>query len=651
MAAGQRFQLGSTLLPHSSLRPRASVTWCRRKLVCGFIFMTSNTEGAEALAARAKVSLARIAHRGPDDEGLLQRGRTVIGHRRLSIIDLATSRQPMSDPSGRYVFAYNGEVYNYRQLRAELETKWDFRTTGDTEVALAGLVRYGADFLQRMEGMWALCLWDSESDTLLLSRDRMGKKPLYYCATSNRMACASELSALAALANRPWQEDLDSTADYLRYGFCLPGRTAYLGVHEVLPGHWLTWQPGARPNSQAYWSLKAVGCPSFKQEALELVRGSFETAVARRLEADVEVGAFLSGGVDSSLVVAVTRKRLGVNIKTFSIGFEDPSYDERRFARLAARDCGTEHHDQVVTEWDRSSLERLVLRHVGQPFSDPSLLPTAAVSSLASQYVKVALSGDGGDELFSGYQRYQARVLLRWYTRLPKALRIAADRAISGLPEPTAHHSHSLLKKAHLFLDVIRRQDMETPYVAPVLYSRDAFAGLAPDLAGLGHPPPGIPTVCDHHDLDRMMAADTLIYLPQDILVKVDRASMAHSLEVRAPFLDRELVELAFSVPASRHRYRFAGKRLLRSAIADLLPREIWRRRKQGFAVPLGLWMRGSLGQALEDLLACTQTVLDPAPVKELLEHHRLGRRDHGHRLWSLYVYLLWKSHKGQPAY
>lgn len=619
--------------------------------MCGILFLYESELTADERRARGDAALAQIVHRGPDDGGLVHAGPAMVGHRRLSIIDLAASRQPMSDPSDRYLLAYNGETYNFRELRDGLTGHWEFRTHGDTEVVLAGLVTRGPDFLKQMEGMWALCLWDTRDNRLLLARDRMGKKPLYYQSSPRSMACASELSALVELVRSPWQEDLDSAADYLRYGLYLPGTTAYQGVREVLPGHYLQWTPGQEAKSQPYWALSVGGFVGTKDSAREELQDAFMSAVQKRLVADVEVGAFLSGGVDSSMVVSAMTRHFNTKPKTFTIGFSEASYDERDFARSVARRCGTEHFEECLRDWNPDSLKELVLGRVGQPFADASLLPTALVSRLAANHVKVALSGDGGDELFSGYQRYQARALLRWYTRLPAPLRKSAERMIVALPEPMAHHSRSLLKKAHLFREAVARQSSEAPYVAPRMQSDEQFAAMAPDLVGRGHVPPNLPDACRLDDVEEMMAADALVYLPQDILVKVDRASMAHSLEVRAPFLDRRLVELAFSLPRRWHRRGLSGKRMLREALGSLLDPAIWGRCKQGFGVPLHEWFRGALTEDMVRLLSILDLPFRREYAENMLAEHRARQRDHGLRLWALYVYLIWREHGCRPGY
>ncbi len=613
--------------------------------MCGIVFFYQPAKSDAERIWKVERALERLVHRGPDDSGTHINGSVVLGHRRLSIIDLVASHQPMQDPAERYSLVFNGEIYNYRELRTELRSKWNFVTHGDTEVVLAGLIIYGESFVEKMEGMWALALWDTDEELLLLSRDRMGKKPLYYQCNSDEFLCASELPALACLADNPWAEDEDSTFDYLKYGFYLPGTTAYRRVREVLPGNCLRWTPGRKPSVRQYWSLSLDEFPGTKKEAQLLLMDKVIAAVTKRLVADVEVGAFLSGGVDSSLVCSIIRRDLKRPLKTFTIGFEDASFDERAYARLAAEEFGTEHHEEVLHGWDQRELERLLLDHVGQPFADSSLLPTALVSRVAAKEVKVALSGDGGDELFCGYQRYQARNVLRWYSRLPDGLRHLAAKIIRALPEPGAHHSRSMLKKAHLFLDVVARQQAETPYVAPLMFEPSHLRRLAPALEGMGHVPPQIPEQTSLDDITHMMTADALIYLPQDILVKVDRASMAHSLETRAPFLDRAVVEFAFSLPRSWHRGHFKGKRMLSATFSNHLPNEIWRRRKQGFGVPIHAWFRDALGDRLLVMVSEDKTSpLSAKAVSTLLAEHRERGRDHGYRLWVLYAYLVWRS-------
>ncbi len=612
--------------------------------MCGLIFSYKKGIHKQVLVETASRSLDKMRHRGPDDQGIWSSLNTVIGHLRLSIIDLSGSRQPMIDPGERFILAYNGEVYNYKELRAKLESKWEFKTNGDTEVILAGLILYGDTFLMQMEGMWALSFWDSQTQSLILSRDRMGKKPLFYQLENNDFSCASELNSLRCFCASPWQEDLDSTADYLRYGYFLPGTTIYKGVKEVLPGHVLKWTPGGQVDQKPFWSLQIGKFVGSKKQACQQLRETLIQSVERRLVSDVEVGAFLSGGIDSSLIVSILVSELGKKIKTFTIGFKEKSYDESEYARQVALKFDTDHFKKQFDHWDRDTLISLILDHVGQPFSDSSLLPTSMVSQVASEKVKVVLSGDGGDEMFSGYQRYQARALLRWYTRLPNIAKKNIENLVRVFPEPMAHHSRSLMKKAHLFIDIVNRQHDETPYVTPILYTHRDFNILVPDLKGRGHPPPGLPRETCENTIQEMMAADALIYLPQDIMTKVDRASMAHSIEARAPFLDREVVELAFSLPVHWHRRGIKGKRMLNETFSDLLPDTIWNRRKQGFGVPIHQWFRADLGDHLVQLLEENHSPLNISEVKNMLMTHKAGKRDHGYRLWNIYIYLIWRD-------
>lgn len=615
--------------------------------MCGIGFLHADRRHPEERRVCMHRALARMAHRGPDDSRMIIEGSAICGHCRLSVIDLAASHQPMRSPNGRYLLTFNGEIYTYREIRETLAGRWNFLTNGDTEVLLAGLSLEGVDFISRLEGMWSFAFWDTLDETLLLCRDRMGKKPLYYANLEGEFCCASELPALRLLSDRPWHEDNHSTADYLRYGYCLPGYTAYENIREVLPGHYLIWSAKeGEIKERPYWRLSIEKFAGTRAQASEKLHETFITAVKRRLVADVEVGAFLSGGVDSSLVVGIVRQHIGAPLKTFTIGFEEQAYDERKYARAVADAFATDHYEETLGQLNEDELEKLILDHLGQPFADASLLPTALVSRVAARHVKVALSGDGGDELFSGYQRYQARMMLRWYTRLPQSLRKNIARLIRSLPEPMAHHSRSLLKKAHLFADIADRLVAETPYFAPLMFSPAGLRELAPDTSGLGHRPPNIPETTTPDDLQRMMLADACIYLPQDILVKVDRASMAQSLETRAPFLDREIVELAFSFPRQWHRNGFKGKRMLYNAFNTLLPHPIWRRRKQGFSVPLHEWFRRSLGEKLRELLSDDPGPLQSDFVFDLKKAHARGIRDNGNRLWLIYVYLLWRKNQ-----
>jgi len=615
-------------------------------IMCGLVFLYNNALDSESLLSKGRNALASMIHRGPDDSGIQIDKPWVIGHRRLSIIDINASKQPMRDPSGRYVLAFNGEVYNYRELREDLEPHWQFETNGDTEVILAGLITHGEKFIRKMDGMWAISFWDAHDMSLLLSRDRMGKKPLYYQNKQPTFVCASELPSLLKMLDESPVEDLNSTADYFRYGYFLPGTTIYQDVFEVLPGHNLLWRPGQDKKTYPYWELNPVVTYTSKDEAYScLEEVMIESVRKRMMAADVEVGAFLSGGIDSSLIVSIMCNKLSITPKTFTIGFHDTTFDETKYSRQLAQKFNTDHFEEKIVNWDMDLLFNLIKNHIGQPFNDPSLLPTAKVSELAASHVKVALSGDGADELFSGYQRYQARAIMRWFTRLPAPLRNTALKAIRILPEPTVHHSRSILKKAHLFADIAQKYETDGPYVAPLQFDKDDLSHLIPDIHTRGHRAPNIPEETGHDDIMRMMVADSLIYLPQDILQKVDRASMAYSLETRAPFLDTRVIETAFSIPGRWHRHGLSGKRSLKSAFRNYLPQNIWNRRKQGFSLPVHEWFRSDLGVQLEALLNENDGHLNADFINNLLKEHRSRQRDHGLRLWTIFVYLVWRVH------
>lgn len=613
--------------------------------MCGINFLCDPSLPLDDVTRRLSDGLARLRHRGPDDQGMWTGAGAALGHRRLSIVDLAGSRQPMTDPDGRFVLSFNGEIYNYRPLRQELAGRWQFQTSGDTEVLLAGLLLDGVAFLSRMEGMWAFVLWDARERRLLAARDRFGKKPLFYRAAGARFLAASELPALRAMDVAEWHEDLDGTADFLRYGYFLPGRTAYREVSEVRPGEVLRWSAEEGTATETWWSVPAHEPPiEDERELRRALREAFFTSLQRRLVADVEVGAFLSGGIDSSLIVSTLVREFGLRPKLFTMGFVDESFDERSFARRLAGELGVPITEGVLDRFDPQELLVLIDRHVGQPFGDVSLLPTAKISELAARSVKVVLSGDGGDELFGGYERYLGRAMSDRYRQLPGWLRAPIRAAIRRVPEPTAHHSRSLMKKARLFIDSVDRLEGGGAYVAPEILSAAETSSLAPALAHRGHAFRDALDIDGEPPVRQMMLRDLLVYLPQDILQKVDRASMAHSIEARAPFLDSRLAGLAVAQPLARHRRGLRGKALLRGAFADLLPDWLWRRRKQGFGVPVHAWFRGPLDADLEALLRDSDGPLDRRAVLEMAREHAGGRRDHGSRLWNVYAYLVWRE-------
>jgi len=617
--------------------------------MCGIIALRHKHISQKDIEIRVQKGLCRLTHRGPDEKNIVTLKNISIGHTRLSIIDLAHSHQPIKDPSNRYTLTYNGEIYNYQQLRKQLQANWNFQTNGDTEVLLAGLITQGLNFIKKLEGMWSFALWDDKENKLLLSRDRIGKKPLYYSHNSQLLACASEIPALISLLDTPPTEDLASTADYFRYSYYLPGHTAYKEIKEVLPGHNLVINEPGEVKEEAYWSLDPERRPSNPSDAIETITTQLRDAVKKRLVSDVEVGAFLSGGIDSSLIVHHLSELSPSQIKTFTLGFTSKSFDESDYAKEIAEHYGTRHFSEILASWDKQLLVKIIHEHVGQPFADPSILPTTMVSGLAAKHVKVALSGDGGDELFSGYERYKARSIMRWYTRLPRSIRNNIENVVRFIPEPHKHHSRSLIKKAHLFVNLVKRADSETPYIAPRTHSNETLSELLPGIHTQGNTAANLPEESKLEDIEEMMYSDTLVYLPQDIMLKVDRASMAHSLETRAPFLDHKLVESAFNLPLNMHRDFRTSKKLLHNAYKGKTPAGIWSRRKQGFGVPISEWFRSEMGKELEGYIRDIDSPISRNYALKILQQHQHGYSDHGFKLWQMYVYYLWKAGMKQP--
>jgi len=612
--------------------------------MCGIAFLRAPAISPGERRERMDAALQRLRHRGPDESGRFAGDDFVAGHTRLAIIDLKGGHQPMRDPSERWVLVFNGEIYNYRELRAQLAERWDFRDDSDTEVLLAGLVMEGTRFVERLDGMWALVLHDTTTGDSLLSRDRFGKKPLYYRRHGATFACASELPALEVLTpDVAVTEDAAGIADYFRYGYALPGATCVAGVSEVLPAHTLRLRADGSIAQERYWTPSVEPWTGSFEEAAEHVRELLTQGVRRRqLASDVEVGAFLSGGVDSTTVCALAQESGFGRLRTFTAGFAEPTYDERAPAAQAAAELGTLHTAEEIKPDVAAVLATELPRRMGQPFGDSSLVPSALVASVAARHVKVVLTGDGSDEIFGGYARYAGRLLRQRYHRLPAPLRSIVERGVLATPEPHAHHSGSLLKRAHLFVR-LAREDRDA-YIGPPAIRKETLAQLVPGL-GAGNPMPDRPWPDDPDELRHMLLMDCLVYLPQDILQKVDRATMMHSLEARSPFLDTALFEFVMRLPWQWHFSGVRGKRVLQAAMRGRVPDFIWDRRKQGFASPVSHWMRHWLG---DDLLAMTDSgdtgVVDAAGLRALLREHRAGRADHSQPLWLAYAYLRWRA-------
>jgi asparagine synthase (glutamine-hydrolysing) len=615
--------------------------------MCGIAGYLDRAAAGPPHVARVRTMMDRLGHRGPDAAGLHADGPVLLGHRRLSIIDLRPeANQPLASEDGTIVLVANGEIYNFVELRAGLERRGHiFRSRSDCEVIVHLYEEEGVDCLLQLRGMFALALWDARRRRLLLARDRAGEKPLYYAARDGCLWLASELGALAAAL--PWRPalDLDAVEHYLTLQYVPAPLTAYADVRKLPAAHCLTMAPGGTPAIARWWRLCFVPAPPRAfADAVAETRALVEDAVAVREVADVPLGAFLSGGIDSSTVVALLARRSGRALKTFSVDLPSGDGGEARWARLVARRYGTDHHELTMQPQMADILPRLVAAY-GEPFADPSALPTFYLSELARRHVTVALSGDAGDEAFAGYHRYALAELARRVGALPWPLPELVHAIMARLPgaalrparEFAAHRAGSVERYLFLLAHFTRRD--KDVLRGPALAERAAHDEVTRAMA----------LVLDASDADdalnRLLDLDTQTYLPDDIFTKVDIASMAHALEVRAPFADHLLLERMARLPGRWKLRRWRGKQLLRHAVRDLVPAAILTRRKKGFNLPLDRWLRGELAALSRDLLtdgtARARGLFDVVAVRRLLDEHAAGI-SHGRRLWNLSVLELW---------
>jgi asparagine synthase (glutamine-hydrolysing) len=586
-----------------------------------------------------------IRHRGPDDEGVRVEPGVGLGMRRLSIIDLATGHQPIGSEDGTVQVVFNGEIYNYRELRGELlQEGHRFATTTDTEVIVHGYEQWGRGVFAHLRGMFGIALWDSRVRTLWLARDRAGIKPLYYVEHEGRLFYGSELKSLLAAGAVERAIDPQALAHYLAFLYTPPDGAIFPGVRKLPPGHVLCWRDG-HATVTPFWTPPIDEAVDVDEtEAEELLLARLRDAVRSHLVSDVPLGAFLSGGVDSSLVVALMAEASSRPVKTFSIGFDEPAYDELDAARLMAQHVGAEHHEFVVRPDALAIVEQLVA-HFDEPFADASAIPTWYVSELARRHVTVVLSGDGGDELFAGYDRYVPHAQVSRFDTLP----VPGKRALAGFAARTLPHG----ARGQRFLRHVARDD-ESRYIESVSFfgPEDRHALLDGGVAAPDGPAPE-----DHMRarfehvrhlplVSRMMHVDFGTYLPEDILTKVDRMSMAHSIESRVPLLDHLLVEFALRLPLRMKLRDGQRKYLLKRVAARVLPPQLLTRKKQGFGVPLGVWFRGKLRGAFQDVLLSARArqrgYFNPREIQRLLHEHLTGRRDHELRLWQLLMFELW---------
>jgi asparagine synthase (glutamine-hydrolysing) len=616
--------------------------------MCGIAGYLGAEAGDEAIIAR---QLGLLAHRGPDSSGWTSGTGSIVGQTRLAIIDLVTGDPPIANEDGSIAVALNGEIYNFAELREGLAARGHrLATRGDTEV-IAHLAEdlSPRDLAGALDGMFAFAVWDGPRRRLVLGRDRFGKKPLYYWHGGGSFVFGSEIKALRTHPAVHASFDESVLSEYLTLGYVATPRTFYEGIFSVPPGHVLIVEEGSEPVLERYWAPEVATDPADKLDLPypQLVRRTRELlvqGVERRLVSDVPLGAFLSGGVDSSAIVAIMSKELGHPTQTFTIGFEDTEgFDERPYADLVARHLGVEHRDFKVEPRAIDLIEELVWLH-DQPFGDSSAIPTYLLAQLTRRHVTVALSGDGGDEVFAGYERFAAAVALERYRALPTLLRRPFEALVRALP-PTAARGN--VRSAQRFL-ARAHTPLPEAYISWLsLVDGDRIPDLvgSPSSRGIEN----YRAVWDESRggelLDRLLYTNLRTYLVDDLLVKADRMSMAHGLEVRSPFLDKDLVEFAFRLPRDARMKRLTLKRVLKDAVRDLLPPEILKRRKRGFGVPLDRWFRTEIRPYVAEMLgapgAQVKQYLKPEGVDALVAEHE-GGKNHGHVLWALLTLEVW---------
>jgi len=621
--------------------------------IAGFIDpdRLSNAEHAVILDRMCRV----ITHRGPDDQGMLVADGVALGMRRLSIIDLAGGHQPISGcDKSAVTIVFNGEIYNYRDLQSELEARGHrFRTHSDTETIVHAYEEYGEACVERLRGMFAFALWDARGQKLFIARDRTGKKPLYYSLTPRgTLVFGSELKSLMEHPEVGRETNPMAIDAYLTLGYVPDPMCVLKGVRKLPPGHHLSFAEG-RVALKQYWDFPFETAAEAEPPAaaraedyLDELRSLLDEAVRVRLIADVPLGAFLSGGIDSSAIVGLMSRHTAQPVKTFSIGFHEDSFNELKYARVAAQHFGTDHHEFIVTP-DICHIVDELAWHFDEPFADSSAVPTYMVSKLAREHVTVALSGDGGDELFAGYTRYATERRRSGFARLPRAVRRNLMQPLSRrLPHGTwgRNYLHNVsLDPTERYLDsvsVFTALNRRSLYTGDFSHQLADGSSVATRFRHYAEHLPGA------DPLSLLLYLDSKTYLPGDILTKVDRMSMAVSLEARAPLLDHKLIEFVTRIPAALKMRGLEGKHIFKRAISDFVPAEILERPKQGFGVPINQWINVELRERIRETIteprARARGYTEPVYITRLLDEHERGRRDHSTQLWSLFMLELW---------
>jgi len=603
-----------------------------------------------------------VAHRGPDGAGAHVSGPVGLGHRRLSIIDLSdAAAQPLANEDGTVLVSYNGEIYNFAALREELTALGHrFRSRTDSEVIVHAYEEWGPECLARFNGMFAFALWDERLGRLWLVRDRLGVKPLFYARSADGIRFGSEVKAVLAAGDVDRRLDDEALGCYLAFNYLPAPMTLLAAVRQVEPGHYLLVDRDGRVENVEYWDVRYdEDAPErTDDEYLDELNALLSDAVRLRLVSDVPLGVFLSGGVDSSGVAYWMARHHREAVRSFSIGFDVPAFDETPYAREVAASIGADHRERIVSA-DAAAIVPTLVRHAEEPTADSSMVAVYHLAALARQHVTVVLSGDGADETFAGYETYQAHYLHRWYRQLPDGLHRRVLAPLVGWLPPS-RRKVSLTEKAQRFVAAGALSPDDAHASWRIIFNDDArrrlLAPLADRMSAVPHPLTAyrrqFGRAPARHPLNRLLYVDTRVYLPADMLVKVDRMTMAHGLEAREPYLDYRLVEFAARVPPRlKLRHGTDRKYLLKQSLAGRVPARALRRRKQGFNVPNGQWMREGMKPYVLDRLAPHRVrshgLLDAGVVSTIVSDHLSGRRDHSHQLWSLLVLSEWLDQFG----
>ncbi|MET0752621.1 MAG: asparagine synthase (glutamine-hydrolyzing) [Pyrinomonadaceae bacterium] len=621
--------------------------------MCGIVGTIYNNSGAASREIIERMNAA-ITHRGPDDDGFYFHENAALAMRRLSIIDLAHGKQPIHNHDRTKWIVFNGEIYNYQQLREDLDRRGHkFYTNSDTEAIVHLYDEYGVDCVRHLRGMFAFAIWDETDKSLFVARDRVGKKPLLYSHQPNGdLIFGSEFQALLAHPAISREVDFEAIDSYLSY-LCVPApQTAFKQIRKLEPAHWLRWKDG-RIETKRYWqpdfSKKIkISEVEAEEETLRILRESTKL----RMISEVPLGAFLSGGVDSSTVVALMAQESERPVKTFSIGFEEQDFSELKYAKRVAEHVGAEYHEFIVKPDAMEVLPTLV-EHYGEPYADSSAIPTYYVSKETRKYVTVALNGDGGDESFAGYERHAAMRIAETYHRLPKVLRKALIEKPINLV-PTSEIQKSRVRDVKRFLQAANLPRTERYFRWMSTFDRDSKKELYTESFSreIANNNPSevlekwFAKANGSGILDTTLLTDQMTYLPNDLLVKVDIASMANSLEARSPFLDHHLIEFAASLPEKIKARRFETKSFLKKIAARLVPREVVYRRKMGFGVPIGKWFRTDMKDFVRQVLlsekSLTRGIVRREMIEKYVREHTNAERDHAFQLWTLLMLELW---------